>query len=87
MDTPEAMERLKEHLPFFIDYYYTVLENPTGGLLHIVLDDGNIEHGNIHYCMEECEKEGDTFGYFLGNLMRYFEEEELQKMYDNGWKF
>ncbi|MGV8914370.1 MAG: hypothetical protein ACOH1X_02865 [Kaistella sp.] len=68
-----------------IQYYYFDLVNPTGGYLHIVLDDGNLDDQSIYFCQNECSKNGDTFGYFLATLLREFTEDELQKLYDDDW--
>lgn len=54
------VKRLKEA-------YYMVY--PTGGTLHVVLDDGNIEDDYIERCMDEARKEEDYLGYVLGNCL------------------
>ena len=70
----------------FILYYYEGMDNPTGGKLHIALDDGNLRDGDLDFCQEQCEKAGDTFGYFLVTLLRHFTQEEREAMYDdNHW--
>ena len=80
------MNRLKPFLCDFISYYRDQLGNSAGGWLHIVLDDGNLEEGHIYACQQDAEKNGDSFGYFLATLLRYFTEQELQKLYDNDWR-
>lgn len=80
--------KMKEFKPFInqlISYYYKVLENHTGGYLHIVLDDGNIEHANIVWCREECEQNNDSFGVFLCDVLLEFTEDELYETYENDW--
>ncbi len=78
------MDIFKPLVKEFIRYYYR--DNPTGGNLHIVLDDGNLNEGYIFHCQERCEIEGDTFGYFLATLLRHFTTEELEEMYQtNKW--
>ena len=72
-------------LKYLIQYYYNELDNGSGGYLHIVLDDGNIEHANIFWCQEECNKNGDTFGVFLCDVMFQFTEDKLDEMYNNDW--
>jgi hypothetical protein len=66
-------------------YYEKTPENGAGGHLHIVLDDGNIEHANILWCREGCQKAGDKDGVFIANVLLCFSEEELQDMYDKDW--
>ena len=81
------MEKFKPYLLELIKYYYEDLGNGTGGYLHIVLDDGNIEHENINWCQNECEKHGDSFGVFLADVLMQFTEDELEDMYyDRWWK-
>ncbi|MCK9308825.1 MAG: hypothetical protein M0P99_00960 [Candidatus Cloacimonetes bacterium] len=36
-------------------------KNSTGGLLHIVLDDGNLKDSHIKYCIEEIEASDDEY--------------------------
>ena len=36
-----------------IDYYYDI-GNVTGGSLHIVLDDNNLDHGSIEWCFNHA---------------------------------
>lgn len=79
------MDYLKPFIKQLIRYYYEVLENYTGGYLHIVLDDGNVEHANILSCKEECELNNDSFGVFLADVLLEFTEEELFSLYESGW--
>lgn len=79
------MKDLKPFLPQLIKFYYEDLGRLAGGSLHIVLDDGNLGADMIYHCQEFAQKEGDSFGYFLATLMREFDTEELEKMYENGW--
>jgi hypothetical protein len=37
-------------------YYY---DNPSGGSLHIVLDDGNMGNHHLEFCLEEARKNDD----------------------------
>jgi hypothetical protein len=85
MKTIDEIENLKPFLNYFIQFYYKELDNSAGGLYHICLDDGNLEPDHIWYCQQECEKENDTFGIFLGLLLRSFTTEELKEMYNKDW--
>ena len=80
------MEKYKLLIFDFIKFYYEELGNIAGGSLHIVLDDGNIEKVNIHWCYEHAKKQNDSFGVFLSLLLMEFTEDELEKMYENDWK-
>lgn len=42
--------------------YYGVPGNECGGLLHVCLDDGNIEDGSWQFCLGECLAAGDEVG-------------------------
>ncbi len=75
----------KPYIKELIKYYYELPDNGAGGNLHIVLDDGNVDYRSIYFCQEECEKSKDTFGYFLCELLSYFLECELEKMYNDNW--
>lgn len=79
------LDKFKPLVKDFIKFYYDELGNVTGGYLHIVLDDGNINHETIYWCQTECEKHKDTFGYFLATLLRHFTEDELFDMYEKDW--
>lgn len=41
----------------------------TGGLLHIVTDDGNLEDHHIQWCLEECDKHPEREESELGKLI------------------
>jgi len=77
------LERFKPLVKDFIRYYYE--DNPAGGYLHVVLEDGNLDEGYIWHCQQECLKHGDTFGYFLATLLREFSREDLECMYTRHW--
>lgn len=77
--------KFKPFLIDFIHYYYKDLGNVSGGYLHIVLDDGNIDDECIYHCQLDCEKHNDSFGFFLARLLREFTEDELQLLYDDNW--
>jgi hypothetical protein len=68
-----------------IKYYYQNLGNASGGYLHIVLDDGNLEDDSIWYRQELCRENNDDFGYLIGTILRSFTFEEREKMYNDRW--
>lgn len=45
-----------ERVNLLVDILYNDLGEGSGGLLHIVLDDGNLEDHHILWCKEECNK-------------------------------
>lgn len=79
------MENLKPFLNQFVQFYYQDLGNWTGGNLHICLDDGNLEHDHVFFCLEQAQREKDSFGYFLACLMHEFTTEELEEHYKSYW--
>lgn len=79
------MENFKPLVKELIKFYYEELCIGTGGDFHIVLDDGNIEDEHVWLCQEEAEKNNDTFGIFLGQVLRMFTEDERKKMYEDDW--
>lgn len=43
--------------------YYS--KNPTWGLLHIVLDDGNVRDAHVDFCQQQAARFGDREAYEL----------------------
>ena len=43
--------------------------NITGGYLHIVLDDMNIEDRSVEFCYRECLKNNDLVGYKIAEIL------------------
>lgn len=80
------LEKFKPLVFELIEYYTTQIDNPTGGSLHIVLDDGNLDDGDLFHCQEFAQKHKDDFGYFLATLLRYFTKEERTEMHKSGWQ-
>ena len=79
------MEKHKPFIKDFVKFYYEDLGNLTGGYYHIVLDDGNVSDMDVWYCQEEAIKNKDSFGIFLGLILRMHTEEEREEMYNDNW--
>ena len=45
-----------DRINLLVEILYEDLGECCGGLLHIVLDDGNLENDHIQWCLEECDK-------------------------------
>ena len=45
-----------EKINLLVEILYGDLRECCGGLLHIVLDDGNLEDDHILWCISECDK-------------------------------
>lgn len=52
-----------------VDLYYAIDGNGTGGSLHIVLDDYNVETGYVEFCEEWAIQRGDARGHRLAGLL------------------
>lgn len=49
--------------------YYAKPGNCSGGSLHIVLEDGNIEDSHVRFCIEFAREEGDPDGVALAETL------------------
>lgn len=57
------------HVRALIKAYYEMPGNGAGGNLHVTLDDGNIETGDILYCLGYAKRDGDTAGVQIAELL------------------
>lgn len=61
----------------------------TGGLLHIVVDDGNLEDHHIKWCLEECNKhpecEESEIGKLICNELLKLPIEQRRLVYEADW--
>jgi hypothetical protein len=54
---------------------------PTGGVLHVVLDDGNLKNSNIEWCIEkieELEEDKELFLKCANNLLKMTQTQRLK---------
>lgn len=70
------------HTISFAKFYIEELGNVVGGHLHIVLSDGNTNHGHVRYCLEVAEKAEDWVGAALAKVLLELSEEEIQQVYE-----
>ena len=49
--------KMVEYVGKLVKLLYEDLGECCGGLLHIVVDDGNLEDEHIQFCIDECNKE------------------------------
>ena len=83
----ENIERVK----LLVEVLYDDLEEYTGGLLHIVLDDGNLEDGDILWCMANCNSQENLGRHdrFLceriANELLNLSMEERRLLYQQSW--
>jgi hypothetical protein len=62
------------------NYYAT---NPSGGSLHVCLDDGNMEDGNVWFCLEWAAKERDLMGVQIACWLLALDEDTRYDLYDH----
>ncbi len=58
--TPELIARFKAYHE----------RNPAWGALHIVMEDGNVNDGDVDFCLEDAKKKGDTEGEALALILK-----------------
>lgn len=69
------------------DHYYDRMDFSTGGPLHIVLDDYNLEDSHILYCKKICEEIRDPFGMLLADALLKLPIELRESVMNNQWYF
>lgn len=67
-----------EVLPMMYAYRDTE-GNGLGGSLHIVLDDGNTEDGDVKWCIEYAKQCGDAAGVELGETLLRMSRSQRKK--------
>lgn len=55
-------------------------KNPVGGVLHIVLDDGNVADHDVEWCVERAYEEGDDAGARLGVILLKMSKTQRKKI-------
>jgi len=68
----------KDIMRRFRDYF---ADHPTWGVLHIALDDGNLEDSHIQFCIEYAGEQGDAEGQALARILMDFTPAQRAKMY------
>jgi hypothetical protein len=65
--------------------FYKHEENASGGYLHIVLDDGNIERGHVEWCGAAAREAGDEEAARIADLMAQMTLTQRRKLYRMSW--
>lgn len=68
---PEVMPLVEEYMS----------RNLTGGSLHIVLEDGNIDNDDVLFCKEYAIEQGDLFGIELADILLQMSKTQRKKIY------
>lgn len=79
-DKPSDRPTVPEVLPLVRDYY---ADHMTGGILHVVLDDGNLEDGHIKGCIEQAVLEGDARAEAIGRMMLQMTRTQRRRVYES----
>jgi len=74
---PEVMPLIRQ--------YYSKSGNGAGGSLHIVLEDGNVDDGNVEFCVKFAKESGDKDGEVLGNILLLMSKTQRMKLYKIGF--
>ena len=69
------------------DYYYDTLGFVTGGPLHIVLDDYNLEDSHINSCLKACTQIEDVVGVNICQMLLAIPFIEREFMFEHQWFF
>ena len=69
------------------DYYEDVIGFDSGGPLHIVLADYNLEDGHIRSCIDDCKAIQDAVGLTLCRHLLEKNESTREFMINNEWFF
>ncbi len=75
---------LEDSLEYLISYYYQI--NPGGGNLHNILEDGNLEEGDIVFAKKEAFESGDTLGMLICDIFSSMFHHNFIERANNGWK-
>jgi hypothetical protein len=59
---------VNELLPL-VNLYYALPGNGSGGSLHIVLEDHNVEDHSVRHCLAWAQERGDVVGEALARLL------------------
>ena len=74
----------------YISCLYNLDECGTGGLLHIALDDGNLDDDDIQWCLERCEsnpeREESEIGKLICKSLLELPMEQRRLVYQHNWK-
>lgn len=66
-----------------VNEFYAMPGNETGGSLHFVLNECNVENFDIEMCINIAIQEADTFGKWLGRVLRMMSPTQRKKLGSN----
>lgn len=65
-------------LPVVKEYY---MAHASGGSLHIVLDDGNVDDDDVEFCVDWADRESDHPGVLLANVLLLMSKTQRRKLH------
>lgn len=74
------MTQVQNVIVMAAEYY---VFNPTGGSLHIVLDNGNYERNHVEFCRQYAVDHNDEDGVKLADALLTLTDTEREKMYND----
>ena len=69
-----------EVLPLIVTYY-SIPGNSVGGIFHIVLDDGNVDDGDVEYCLNLAKEREDKESIEIGEILLRMSRTQRRKLY------
>lgn len=74
---------LRTSVQCFAELYYRLPKNGSGGTLHVVLDDGNLEDVHVRDCMMDAIGEDDYLGYLIAHLLLQMPQWQRERLYSD----
>ena len=61
-------------------YFLSFPENIVGGVLHVVLDDANVDDATVDFCKDMAVAQGDMNGLMLARVIRLCSKTQRRKL-------
>jgi hypothetical protein len=62
-----------------VDHWYSMPGHGAGGILHVALDDGNLDDGNLRWLRDEATAAGNVLGHLLATVLLRVPEPERKR--------
>lgn len=77
-DRSASRPTVSDVLPLVEAYY---VDHPTGGSLHIVLDDGNLADRHVEFCRDFARERGDARGVRIATALLRMTRTQRRRIY------
>ena len=74
----EQKPTILDVLPMIVSYYGN---NPAGGCLHLILDDGNIGDDSVRFCLNQAINCGDVDAEYIAKKLLLMSKTQRRKLY------